>query len=843
MAATPPMPPGSNTHQLNGKPNGKGNPLTEAINQHFQRKNQNQSLNQSTNPNQNPSPSSTVSCSRSGSNEQLELLEHPSHPQDQQQEANGGKAKPSCHCTNISIMHLFHEMKQEFPTIPDAIVTQCVNENCHQRDNCIQMLRKELALHPIPVQSYPAKVLQQQQQQQHHQNRQAKPPTPLKPSRVAPTHPEVGQCNGVATPPAVSSSPHPNPQPRPRPTTLNLQRQFSTQLQQKIQQRQQRQQRDNHPPQLTPTSLSKPLRRAPPLPPPPKPKPGSFSNDSSCLTSPMSSSESELSLNAVSLSSPTSASAATTAVQGASTAIASAQQQQPSPVRHRSVITLQPEPPYARDFRSIDFPPATTTTATPPLPSPSSAASPGAAGGRKSFTSLNLTLRQPTGSAQSAIDITAGPAPSGQGSGITYSSVSFDARRGTHKNFQLTVTDEGSVFSAGCIRPRTAYAAPCEPVASVPANQQPPPPAAVVADGLGEAEMTPDVFPYPTQEQNHIVASNYNNNHAVSSNNNNSGISNSVDSSPTMPLYEGVMEECDREAHAATIERQKQRRDKLANALRDNKKRLLVLEQEINILTEPVPVGESERLDRDIMRLTEDCKRLLDCINEPQANGPGPAASPMSRQHLSPASNAPQQQPQPFPRQRQGARVQAPPSSLRLHSVPAAPTAQPVSLDFGQHHSSAPSSACLTPQQQSHQQQFQMQQEPPPTYAQYYQFQQYLQQQRQQQLHQQQLHQQQLQHQQQMLQQQPPIQPEEEFLSDSEVDEEEETLDSWACNMCTFRNHPQLNICEACENVRIQPGMIRIVPSGGGAAAAAATSPGSLEQQQQPPQQPYALHT
>ncbi|KAH8347842.1 hypothetical protein KR084_001636 [Drosophila pseudotakahashii] len=834
MAATPPMPPGSNTHQLNGKPNAKGNPLTEAINQHFQRKNQNRSPN----PNQNPNTSTPVS--RSGSNEQLELLDHPSHPQ-QQQEATGGKAKPSCHCTNISIMHLFHEMKQEFPTIPDAIVTQCVNENCHQRDNCIQMLRKELALHPITLQSYPAKVLQQQQQQQH-QNRQAKPPTPLKPSRVAPPQPEVGQSNGVATPPFVSS-PHLNPQPRPRPTTLNLQRQFNTQLQQKIQQRQQRQQRDNQPPQLTPTSLSKPLRRAPPLPPPPKPKPGSFSNDSSCLTSPMSSSESELSLNAVSLSSPTSTAA--TAV-GASAAIASAQQQ-PSPVRHRSVITLQPEPPYARDFRSIDFPP--TTTSTPPLPSPSSAASPGVAGGRKSFTSLNLTLRQPTGSAQSAIDITAGPAPSGQGSGITYSSVSFDARRGTHKNFQLTVTDEGSVFSAGCIRPRTSYASSCEPVASVPANQQPPPPAVLLADGLGNAEMTSDVFPYPTQEQNHIVASNYSNNHAAS-NNNNSGISSSVDSSPTMPLYEGVMEECDREVHAATIERQKQRRDKLANALRDNKKRLLVLEQEINILTEPVPVGESERLDRDIVRLTEDCQRLLDCINEPQANGSGPAANPMHRQHSSPAGNVPQQQPQPFPRQRQGARVQAPPNSLRLHSVPAAPTSQPV-LDFGQHHSSAPTSACLTPQQQSQQQQFQLQQEPPPTYAQYYQFQQYLQQQRQQQLqlqhqqHQQQLqqqHQQQLQQQQMQQQQQPPAQQEEEFLSDSDADEEEETLDSWACNMCTFRNHPQLNICEACENVRIQPGMIRIVPNGGGAAAAA-TPPGSLEQQQQPPQQPYALHT
>lgn len=68
-------------------------------------------------------------------------------------------------------------------------------------------------------------------------------------------------------------------------------------------------------------------------------------------------------------------------------------------------------------------------------------------------------------------------------------------------------------------------------------------------------------------------------------------------------------------AHAATIERQKQRRDKLANALRDNKKRLLVLEQEINILTEPVPVGESERLDRDIKQLAEDCQQLNQLLN------------------------------------------------------------------------------------------------------------------------------------------------------------------------------------------------------------------------------------
>ncbi|EDW72042.1 uncharacterized protein Dwil_GK10734 [Drosophila willistoni] len=813
MAATPPMPPGAtaNSNQLNGDLNGaashdnqdtnKPQTVAEALNQHFIQRRK----------------LSKCSLSRSCSNEQL-LQETES------QQVLPAKTKPNCQCTNISIMHLFHEMKQEFPTIPDTIVTQCVNENCHQRENCIQMLRKELALHPIPVQSYPAKVLQQQQQRQA-----TKPPTPLKPIRVAPTQPPTPQPTTTTTTtptPTTTTPPSSNgQQPRARPTTLNLQRQLNTQLQQKIHQRQQQQQPQQRR-DLTPTSLNKPLRRAPPLPPqqqqqppPLAPKPSSFSNDSSCLTSPMSSSESEISLNA--LSSPTAPAAAASSPSAA----AAATPLQASPVRHRSVITLQPEPPYARDFL------------TPPSPT---SVNPTTTAGRKSFTSLNLTLRQPTttGVAQSAIDITAGPAPSGQGSGITYSSSSFDAVRGTHKNFQLTVTDEGSVFSAGCIGPRQQQQATQVYPSSLDADG---------STAAAAAIAMPEVFPYPTQAANHIVASNYNNN------NNNDHGSSSTDSSPSVALYNGiVLDEADREAHAATIVRQKHRRDKLANALRDNKKRLLVLEQEINILTEPVPVGESERLDRDIKKLTEDCQRLINVLNDPQMNATGPEPNSMHRQQSAPAGSISQhqQQPQPFPRQRPSVnRLQNPPNSLRFNSVPA-PTVP--TLDFVQQHSSAPTSACLTPQQPQLPQHPQLPMEPPPTYAQYYQFQQFLQHQRQQQIQQQQQQQlqlQQLQQQQQQQLQSPQQQQQasnyDDDFSESDVDEDEEPLDMWACNLCTFRNHPQLNMCEACENVRIQPGMIRIVPSNGGAPPppSQGDQPQSQQQQPQPPQQPYALHT
>lgn len=43
---------------------------------------------------------------------------------------------------------------------------------------------------------------------------------------------------------------------------------------------------------------------------------------------------------------------------------------------------------------------------------------------------------------------------------------------------------------------------------------------------------------------------------------------------------------------------------------------------------------------------------------------------------------------------------------------------------------------------------------------------------------------------------------------DNDYDEYEEISEPWECSMCTFRNHPQLNICETCENVRIIPGRL-----------------------------------
>uniref|UniRef100_A0A8D8UPE1 CUE domain-containing protein n=1 Tax=Cacopsylla melanoneura TaxID=428564 RepID=A0A8D8UPE1_9HEMI len=48
-----------------------------------------------------------------------------------------------CHCSNIEIMQLFHELKQKFPVVPDHIVTQCIHQNGHNKDLCENELEEE----------------------------------------------------------------------------------------------------------------------------------------------------------------------------------------------------------------------------------------------------------------------------------------------------------------------------------------------------------------------------------------------------------------------------------------------------------------------------------------------------------------------------------------------------------------------------------------------------------------------------------------------------------------------------------------------------------------------------
>nr|XP_003702779.1 PREDICTED: TGF-beta-activated kinase 1 and MAP3K7-binding protein 3 isoform X2 [Megachile rotundata] len=72
-----------------------------------------------------------------------------------------------CHCSNIAIMQLFHELKQQFPALPDHVVSQCIAQNSHDRETCARSLRATQESRQSPGAFPPAalcSVLQQQQQ-------------------------------------------------------------------------------------------------------------------------------------------------------------------------------------------------------------------------------------------------------------------------------------------------------------------------------------------------------------------------------------------------------------------------------------------------------------------------------------------------------------------------------------------------------------------------------------------------------------------------------------------------------------------------------------------------------
>ncbi|XP_052755159.1 uncharacterized protein LOC113516167 isoform X2 [Galleria mellonella] len=49
-----------------------------------------------------------------------------------------------CACTNISLMQLFHELKQKFPGVPDHVVSNTIELYCHDKQACETHLHKEV---------------------------------------------------------------------------------------------------------------------------------------------------------------------------------------------------------------------------------------------------------------------------------------------------------------------------------------------------------------------------------------------------------------------------------------------------------------------------------------------------------------------------------------------------------------------------------------------------------------------------------------------------------------------------------------------------------------------------
>lgn len=281
---------------------------------------------------------------------------------------------PTCSCTKVSNMQMFHEMKQEFATVPDPIVWQYVTDNCHDRRKCVLGLKKEAESHPGSAQAYPQAL----------RNNSKKPQRPLQvlSNNLSSSNESVEQPKSEVSLLSDSrSNMHANDIDRllpkvnvpERPNTLNI-----SKLSESYQQLHLRPTRSAPPP---------PTASNPFFPQTPKVPEGESVNVSLNVT--------------VSPSRPP--------------------VRPQRSVRHTTAISVQPEaPPFNRDVQH----------------SP------------RSFTSVNFTLRQPTSTPQSPIDISASPSPS-----LTYSSSSYDARKGYTNRLEITVGSGGSSISASRIRP------------------------------------------------------------------------------------------------------------------------------------------------------------------------------------------------------------------------------------------------------------------------------------------------------------------------------------------------------------------------------------------------------
>lgn len=317
---------------------------------------------------------------------------------DQRRTDQNNNSRGACSCSNISIMQLFHEMKQEFPKVPDDIVQQNVTDNCHNRSACIDQLRKANTATTPTTKMYPSKSI--------HSNQQT-PRSPVMNGAKWANNQKMKQISEKFENSSSDTSASSDKKIK-RPSTLALRRAPDPPTS------------SNASTPNSATNLSKFT------------SPTSSTSSLVASTSSISSNNNQSDISPqfhhnVTLDSSASKFNDSLNVQlnvTVSPISSSAPPIPPRPTRHLSQLNVRPEPAY----RMLD-----TKTA-------QSGGTSVATAGQKSYTSVNFTLRQPTSilpSPITPIDIQAGP------SSLTYSSSSFDAKQGFQSNLKITVAGNG----------------------------------------------------------------------------------------------------------------------------------------------------------------------------------------------------------------------------------------------------------------------------------------------------------------------------------------------------------------------------------------------------------------
>uniref|UniRef100_A0A182N3I7 RanBP2-type domain-containing protein n=1 Tax=Anopheles dirus TaxID=7168 RepID=A0A182N3I7_9DIPT len=345
------------------------------------------------------------------------------------------KQRATCACSNISIMQLFHEMKQKYPTVPDTVVSELVTQNCHDRPACIGKLEEAVLGTPAQT-TYPAQSIHSGSLKRRSGDRKfggnrsdgsnsssnSSRESSVDSSRlqgpaaaaVAATGPSdsrlTGECRTAARPTTLAV----------RPTTVAAAAAAAT-------------------PgvgcfgALAPPAVPmRPNRTAPPCP----PGNGPLATSTITTTTTASSSaelggETAVNLQVNVTVSPKTASAGVGPLVGGQ--------------RHTSTISLQPEPPYTRELAQVSS--TFSGGGAPGGGSPAAGGGPtraggtGAAGNGRSSTSVNLTLRQPTdGRPHTPIHFHASP--------LRYTARNFNAQSGIQSKLEVTFRDGFGSFSA-----------------------------------------------------------------------------------------------------------------------------------------------------------------------------------------------------------------------------------------------------------------------------------------------------------------------------------------------------------------------------------------------------------
>ena len=302
-------------------------------------------------------------------------------------------------------MQLFHEMKQEYPKVPDHIVQQLVTENCHNRRACLEQLNKVTTSSPSTPTMYPSKSIHSDnnssQQTLRSQSNGLKGGSSQKMKEMT----EKFESTSISSSSSTSTSS--NNSKLKRPTTLPLR------------------------PAPDPPTFNNHQR----TPPSTLSTPNSTTSVSSFSTSTTSQHqqlfESAQTHHNVVLDSTASKINDSLNVQlnvKVSPVTAKRPAPPPPPARPRftSHLNVQPQPSYTNllDQKSNDI-----------MQYGGAMASTGTTG-QRSYTNVKLTLRQPSASLQ-PIDIQAGPQT------LSYSSSSFNAQQGCESHLKITVAGNG----------------------------------------------------------------------------------------------------------------------------------------------------------------------------------------------------------------------------------------------------------------------------------------------------------------------------------------------------------------------------------------------------------------